>query len=77
MKVCQITGKTAMSGHNVSHSNIKTNRRFSVNLRSKRIYSEEEGRFITLKLTTSALRTINKKGLAAALKEAKALPKVY
>jgi len=66
-----------MSGHNVSHSNIKTNRRFSVNLRSKRIYSEEEGRFITLKLTTSALRTINKKGLAAALKEAKALPKVY
>lgn len=77
MKVCQITGKTAMSGHNVSHSNIKTNRRFSINLRSKRIYSEEEGRFITLKLTTSALRTINKKGLAAVLKEAKALPKVY
>jgi len=77
MKVCQITGKTAMSGHNVSHSNIKTNRSFSTNLKIKRIYSEEEGRFITLKLTTSALRTINKNGLAATLKKAKALPKVY
>ena len=77
MKVCQITGKTALSGHNVSHSNIKTNRRFSTNLKSKRIYSEEEGRFITLKVTTSALRTINKNGLAATLREAKALPKVY
>lgn len=77
MKICQITGKTALSGHNVSHSNIKTNRSFSTNLKSKRIYSEEEGRFITLKVTTSALRTINKKGLAAALKGAKALPKVY
>lgn len=77
MKVCQISGKTAMGGHNVSHSNKKTKRRFSTNLKSKRIFSEEEGRFITLKITTSALRTINKKGLKNALKDAKALPKVF
>lgn len=77
MKICQITGKTAMGGNNVSHSNKKTKRRFSANLKTKRLFLEEEGRFVTLKVTTSALRTINKNGLAKALKEAKALPKVY
>lgn len=77
MKVCQITGKTAMVGNNVSHSNTKTKRRFSTNLKSKRLFLEDEGRFITLKVTTSALRTINKNGLKNALKNAKALPKVF
>lgn len=77
MKICQITGKTAMGGHNVSHSNKKTKRRFSTNLKSKRLFLEEEGRFVTLKITTSALRTINKNGLSNVIKNAKALPKVY
>ena len=77
MKICQITGKTAQNGHNVSHSNKKTNRKFSPNLRTKRLFLEEEGRFVSLRLSAAALRTINKKGLSAALREAKALPKVY
>lgn len=77
MKVCQITGKTAMVGNNVSHSNKKTKRRFSTNLKSKRVFLEEEGRFVTLKVTASGLRTINKVGVKEALKKAKALPKIY
>lgn len=77
MKVCQITGKGAQSGHNVSHSNKKTKRSFSPNLKSKRFFLEEENRWITLKVSAAAMRTINKKGLSAALKEAAALPKVY
>ncbi len=77
MKQCQITGKKAMVGHNVSHSNKKTKRRFSPNLKSKRFFLESENRWVTLKVTTSAMRTINKNGLDAALKQAKALPKVY
>jgi len=77
MKVCQITGKTAQVGNNVSHSNKKTKRRFNPNLKTKRFFLEEEGRWVSLKVSTSAIRTINKKGLSATLKEAKALPKVY
>lgn len=77
MKVCQITGVTAQVGHKVSHSNKKVLRRYEPNLKTKRIFSEEEGRWITLKITAAALRTINKNGLQAALKGAKALPKVY
>ncbi len=77
MKVCQITGKKAQNGHNVSHSNKKTKRTFAPNLKTKRLWLEEEGRFVTLKLSAAALRTINKNGLAAALKDAKALTKVY
>lgn len=77
MKVCQITGVKAQVGHKVSHSNKKTLRRFSPNLKTKRLYSEEEGRWITLKVSAAGLRTINKNGLRIALSEAKALPKVY
>ena len=77
MKICQITGKTAQVGNNVSHSNKKTKRRFSPNLRKKRFYLEEEGRWVSLKVSASAIRTINKKGLSSALRDAKALPKVY
>ena len=77
MKICEITGKVAMGGHNVSHSNVKTKRRFSPNLRTKRYFLEEEGRWITLKVSAAGMRTINKKGLAAALKEAKAPAKIY
>ena len=77
MKVCEITGKVALVGNNVSHSNVKTKRKFNPNLKTKRFWSEEEGRWFTLKVTTAGMKTINKKGLAAALKEAAAPKKVY
>ena len=77
MKVCEITGKVALVGNNVSHSNVKTKRKFNPNLRTKRFWSEEEGRWFTLKVTAAGMKTINKKGLAAALKEAAAPKKVY
>jgi len=70
-RVCQLTGKTVMVGNNVSHSNRKTKRRFLPNLISKTFYLVEENQYITLKLSTSALRTINKKGISACLKEAR------
>ncbi|GAB4251724.1 MAG: 50S ribosomal protein L28 [Vicingaceae bacterium] len=71
-RVCQITGKKAMVGNNVSHSNRKTKRQFKVNLVDKKFYIPEEDRWIKLRVSTSALRTINKKGISACLKEAKA-----
>jgi len=71
-RVCQITGKRAMVGNNVSHAMNKTKRKFSVNLVKKRFYIVEEDRWITLKESTSALKTINKNGIAAVLKDAKA-----
>ena len=77
MKICEITGKTAMVGNNVSHSNRKTKRRFSPNIKAKRFWSEEEGRWITLKVSAAGMKTINKKGLAVALKEAVAPKKIY
>lgn len=78
MKVCQITGKTAQVGNNVSHSNAKTKKVFSPNLKTKKFYLAEEGRWITLKVSAKAIRTINKNGLAATLRTAKALPsKIY
>ncbi|MEE2930920.1 MAG: 50S ribosomal protein L28 [Bacteroidota bacterium] len=70
-KVCQITGKKVMSGNNVSHSNKKTKRKFNPNLQTKKFFVPEENKWITLKVSTSALRTINKKGISAVLKEAK------
>ena len=71
-KICQITGKKAMIGNNVSHSKRRTKREFAPNLRTKRFWSEEEQRFITLKVSAAGIRTINKNGLAAALKAAQA-----
>ena len=68
-RVCQLTGKKRMTGNNVSHSNIKTKRRFYPNLQEKKFYLPEEKQWITLKLSTSALRTINKKGITAVMKE--------
>ncbi|MDY3978689.1 MAG: 50S ribosomal protein L28 [Tidjanibacter sp.] len=76
-KICEITGKTAQSGNNVSHSNRRTKRRFDLNLKTKRFWSEEENRWITLKVTANGIKTINKKGLSAALKDAKAAEKIY
>ena len=77
MKICEITGKTAQVGNNVSHSNKKTKRRFNPNLKTKRFWYEEEGRWITLKVTAAGMKTINKKGLSAALKSAAAPKSVY
>lgn len=71
-KVCDITGKKPQVGNNVSHSNIKTKRRFNPNLQKKRFYIPEEDKWITLKVSTSALRTINKNGISAVLKKARA-----
>ncbi len=59
-----------MSGHTVSHSNIKTKRKFNPNLQRKRFFVPEEDRWVELRVSTSALRTINKKGIYAVLKEA-------
>jgi large subunit ribosomal protein L28 len=70
-KVCELTGKKAMFGNNVSFSINKTRRRFDVNLSKKRLYIPDEDRWVTLKVSTRALKTINKKGISAVLKEAK------
>jgi large subunit ribosomal protein L28 len=67
-RVCQVTGKKPIVGNSVSHSNIKTKRRFLPNLQTKRFYFAEEERWITLKVSTDALRTINKNGLASVIK---------
>jgi large subunit ribosomal protein L28 len=71
-RVCELTGKRAMTGNNVSHALNRTKRKFSVNLVKKRFYIPEEDKWITLKVATSALKTINKKGISAVLKEARA-----
>lgn len=70
-RVCQITGKRPRSGNNVSHANNKTKRKFYPNLHKKRFFLAEEDRWITLKVSTTALRTINKNGIEAVLKKAK------
>lgn len=69
-RICQITGKRAMVGNNVSHSKRRTKRTFDVNLFNKKFYYVEEDCWIVLRLSAAGLRTINKKGLDAALKEA-------
>ena len=70
-RVCEVTGKRPRVGNNVSHSNNKTKRKFYPNLQTKRFYIPEEDKWVTLKVSTSALRTINKKGIMAVLKEAR------
>lgn len=71
-KVCQISGKRPVSGHNVSKANNKTKRKFYPNLQKKRFYLPEEDRWVSIKVSASTLRTINKKGITAVLKEARA-----
>jgi large subunit ribosomal protein L28 len=71
-RVCELTGKKAMVGNNVSHAMNKTKRTFGANLVKKRFYIPEEDKWITLKVSTSALKNINKKGISAVLKEARA-----
>ncbi|HLW19312.1 MAG TPA: 50S ribosomal protein L28 [Cyclobacteriaceae bacterium] len=69
-KVCDITGKRARVGNNVSHANNKTKRKFYPNLHKKSFFIPEEDAWITLKVCTKALRTINKVGISAVLKKA-------
>lgn len=61
---CQVTGVSPVAGSNISHAHNKTNTRFLPNLQKKRVWVQELNRFVTLKLTTSAIKTINKKGTA-------------
>lgn len=67
-KICQLTGKRPITGNNVSHSNRKTKRRFLPNLQKKRFYIPELDKWVTIKLTTKAIRNINKLGIYAYLK---------
>ncbi len=69
-RVCQITGKTAMIGNNVSHSKRRTKRKFDVNLFKKKFYLADEDRWVQLNVSAAGMRTINKNGLKAALKNA-------
>ena len=69
-KICQITGKKAMIGNNVSHSKRRTKRTFDVNLFTKKFYYVEQDCWISLNICANGLRVINKKGLDAALNEA-------
>lgn len=68
-RVCQVTGKKPMTGNKVSHSNIKTKRRFLPNLQTKRYFLAEENRWVTLKVSSEAIRTINKNGLLTVVKQ--------
>lgn len=68
-KICDLTGKTSIGGNHVSFSNKKTKRRFNPNLQNKRFFIPETGQWITLKVSTSALRTINKMGISAAIEK--------
>jgi large subunit ribosomal protein L28 len=68
----QLTGKGPMSGNHVSHANNKVRRRFEVNLQKKRFYVPEEDRWVTLRVSTQTMKTINKNGISAVLKEARA-----
>ncbi|MBX9895266.1 MAG: 50S ribosomal protein L28 [Nitrosomonas sp.] len=66
-RVCEVTGKKPMSGHNVSHANNKTKRRFLPNLQRRKFWIESENRWISMRLTNAALRTIDKNGIDAVL----------
>jgi large subunit ribosomal protein L28 len=70
-RVCELTGKKAIVGNNVSHAMNKTKRKFNVNLVKKRFYIPEEDKWVTLRISTRALKNINKKGISAVIKEAR------
>ena len=68
-RVCQVTGKKPVTGNNVSHSNIKSKRRFLPNLHNHRFWVESENRWVKLRVSTKGLRIIDKKGIDAVLKD--------
>lgn len=71
-RVCQLTGKKVITGNNVSHSKRRTKRKFYPNLQTKKFYIAEEDKWVTLKVSGSAIKDINKLGVAACIKKAKA-----
>lgn len=71
-RVCQVTGKKPMVGNNVSHANNRTKRRFLPNLQSRRFWLESENRWVRLRVTNAALRTIDKNGIESVLAELRA-----
>lgn len=71
-RVCQVTGKKAIVGNLVSHSNRRSKRRFEINLQTKRYWLAEENRWITLRVSTHGMKIIDKRGLATIVKEMRA-----
>jgi len=71
-RVCQVTGKGPMSGNNVSHANNRTRRRFLPNLQRRRFWVESENRWVSLRLSNAALRTIDKNGIDSVLSDMRA-----
>ncbi len=71
-RVCQVTGKRPMSGHNVSHANNKTKRRFLPNLHNHRFWVESEKRFVKLRVSSKGMRIIDKKGIDQVLADMRA-----
>ena len=71
-RVCELTGKRPITGNKVSHSNIKTKRRFLPNLQTKRYFLAEEDKWVVLKVSSEAIRTINKNGLFSVVKQLRA-----
>ena len=71
-RICQVTGKKPQYGHSVSHSNIKSKRRFLPNLHAHRFWVESENRWVKLRVSTKGLRIIDKKGIEAALVDVRA-----
>ena len=71
-RICQVTGKKTLSGHNVSHANNKTKRRFLPNLHERRFWVPSEKRWIKLRVSTNALRTIDKNGIEAVIADLRA-----
>jgi large subunit ribosomal protein L28 len=71
-RVCELTGKKPIVGNKVSHSNIKTKRRFLPNLQTKRYFLAEEDKWITMKISSEAIRTINKNVLYSTVKQMRA-----
>jgi large subunit ribosomal protein L28 len=71
-RVCEVTGKRTMSGHNVSHAHNKTKRKFLPNLHNRRFWVESENRWVRLRISTAGLRMIDKKGIDTILSEIRA-----
>jgi large subunit ribosomal protein L28 len=71
-RICQVTGKRALVGNKISHSNRKTKKRFEVNLRNKRYWLEDEQRWVRLRVSTSGMKIIDKRGIGAVVREMRA-----
>ena len=75
-RVCQVTGKKRITGNRVSHANNKTKRRFLPNLRWRRFWLESEGRWVRIRVSSAALRTIDKNGIEVVVEEMRTNGKV-